>query len=98
MMTGKEYVIIYFLVSFLIFLFQFLVTWKSKTKAKARTLKQIAQRGGNASILDLNDHENELMSLVGWNIIEGCTDVPPELIANQSNFESKYTYMNYENF
>jgi len=57
------------------------VTWKSKTKSKARIHKKDIMRtgGGTTSSSTLNQYEEQLMSLIGWNVIEGCHTVPKEI-------------------
>lgn len=68
-------------------IFQFLTTWKSKTKSKARNVKidQTGTGGGPAASSSLTDFEQRLMLLVGWNTVDGCDSVAQELIPGQKD-------------
>lgn len=59
---------------------QFLSEWKSKTRKKARQLKQNANKtGGGEYEGSLTLLEQRLLSVLGWVSVLGCPELPPEI-------------------
>lgn len=66
---------------------RFLVEWKSKVKKKARDYETQCKKtgGGETDCKPLTELEERLMSLIGWVVVRGNEELPPEADPDNKN-------------